>query len=56
MGFKIDGDPGSEESVARLRQALEKIIEKVLVHPPSTTSPRDPKRDWRSEIVIMPRT
>ncbi|MET3351387.1 UNVERIFIED_ORG: DNA invertase Pin-like site-specific DNA recombinase [Arthrobacter sp. UYEF1] len=45
----------SEASTAQFREALSKIIEKVIVHPATGKSPRDPNRDHRSEVEVVPR-
>lgn len=54
MGFSEDPDAEpSEEAVARFREALSRVIDRVVVHPASTSSPRDPNRDHYSEIEIV---
>jgi hypothetical protein len=54
MGFSEDPDAEpSEEATARFREALSRIIDRVVVHPSSTASPRDPSRDHYSEIEIV---
>jgi site-specific DNA recombinase len=54
MGFSEDPEEEpSEEAVARFREALSRVIERVVVHPASTSSPRDPNRDHYSEIEII---
>lgn len=48
-------EPPSESAVAQFRQALSKIIERVEILPPTTSSPRDPDRQWGAEIRVAPR-
>ena len=56
MGFtEGEDDEPSPEATARFREALSGVIEKVLVMPQSTSSARDPKREFYKEIVIVPR-
>lgn len=56
MGFEADSDAEpSEAATAQFREALSKIIEKVIVLPPSGTSPRDPNRNYMSEVKVVPR-
>lgn len=45
----------SEESKARGREGLGKIIERIIVLPATGSSPRDPNRDRRQELKIVPR-
>lgn len=55
-GEVIEEEPEiSEASTAQLREALSRIIEKVIVHPATGNSPRDPDRDHRAEVEIIPR-
>lgn len=54
MGFEKDPDaPVSEEATARFREALSKVIEKVVVLPSSTKSARDPERNFRKEVMVV---
>lgn len=56
MGFEADPDAEpSEAATAQFREALSRIIEKVIVHPATGNSPRDPNRDHRSEVEVVPR-
>lgn len=55
MGFEAEEDAEpSEAATAQFRESLSKIIEKVIVHPPSTTAPRDPGRNMLAEIEVIP--
>jgi site-specific DNA recombinase len=45
----------SEASTAQFREVLSKIIEKVIVLPATGKSARDPDRDHRAEVKIVPR-
>ncbi|MFE5839138.1 recombinase family protein [Arthrobacter sp. NPDC056493] len=55
MGFEEDPEAEpSDAAIAQYREALSKIIEKVIVHPATGTSPRDPERDHRAEVEIVP--
>lgn len=55
MGFEEDPEAEpSEAAIAQYREALSKIIEKVIVHPPTGTSPRDPERDHMREVEVVP--
>lgn len=54
MGFSEDPDEEpSEEAVARFREALSRVIDRVVVLPSTAASPRDPNRDHYSEIQII---
>lgn len=56
MGFEADPDAEpSEAATAQFRESLSRIIEKVIVHPATGKSPRDPDRDHRSEVEVVPR-
>lgn len=55
LGSNDGEEEMSEEATAQLREAISKIIDKVVVMPQSTGSTRDPARDLMSEIIIVPR-
>jgi len=56
MGFEedLESEP-SEQATARLREAVSRIIEAVVVLPSAAKSPRDPDRNHAEEVKIVPR-
>ncbi|AOY71040.1 putative recombinase [Arthrobacter sp. ZXY-2] len=55
MGFEADPEAEpSEAATAQFREALSKIIAKVIIHPATGNSPRDPNRNALEEIEVVP--